>query len=146
MSTWQYQCLKCLCTSGWVMEYPFSVQGKVYLIFKSGLFSGALNFLVPVSCLCQCFYLLLLLCSDLEVLLQCEKSVDWWNQFSQITLAGAVLLFGLCTCWARLLYKLVSFETPGCCQYPAPSIHMIQKRALIHLVLFLTGRENWRGS
>lgn len=58
------------------MEYPFGVQGKVYFIFKSGLFSGALNFLAPVSYLCEHFYLLLLLSFDSEVLLQCEKSVD----------------------------------------------------------------------
>lgn len=57
------------------MEYPFSVQGKVYFILKSGLFSGALNFLVPVSYyLCEYFYLLLPLSLDLEVLLQCEES------------------------------------------------------------------------
>lgn len=129
--------------SGWVMEYPFSVQGKVYFILKSGLFSGALNFLLLVSYyLCEYFYLLLLLSFDLEVLLQRERSVHCRKQFSQTTLAGAVLLFGLCTCWARLLHKLVLFETPGCCQCPAPSIHMILKRALIPL----TGRENGPGS
>lgn len=96
-------------TSGWVMEYPFSVQGKVYFILKSGLFSGALNFLVPVSYyLCKYFYLLLPLSFDLEVVLQCEESVHWRKQFSQTTL----LLFRLCIWWARLLHKLVSFETP----------------------------------
>lgn len=72
---WVHDCTKW--TRGWVMEYP----GKVHFILKRGLFSGALNFLVPVSYLCEYFYLLLLLSSDLEVLLQCEES--WWNQFSQ---------------------------------------------------------------
>lgn len=52
------------------MEYP----GKVHFILKRGLFSGALNFLVPVSYLCEYFHLLLLLSSDLEVLLQREQS------------------------------------------------------------------------